>query len=285
MLDWKVVVPSYNRVEGFVKMTLATLQYHKVPPSKIYLFVADEEQKKLYEAGVPKGAVGHIVVGIKGLVNVRNFIFNYFPKCTPLVSFDDDVRGFVRLDPHGKNGLRPLRPAEFAQCVELAFRECDKVGARFWGDYPVPNAFFMKPTISHDFKFVIGSFWGCYNPGSDVQITIGNGSKEDYMRGIQFWQQDGAIVRLNWLAHKTATYGTPGGLQSNGVLARQAREHEVVDAMMEKYPEYIRLNPRRKGIMPEILLKRSAPRPSNPTRKCLRGRNVRGTRRSSRGKK
>jgi hypothetical protein len=247
---WKVVVPSYNRPEGFRDKTLATLKFHQVPPSSIYLFVANEEQKDVYEKVLKKGEVGHIIVAEKGLPQVRNFIFNYFPKGTPLVSFDDDVRGFVRLE--GEK-LRPLRVPEFKQLVDLAFTECKRVGANFWGDYPVPNGFYMENSISYDLKFIMGSFWGCLNPGSDVQITIGHGEKEDYMRTIQFWERDGKVVRMNFWAHKTATYNEAGGLQSDGVKARQEREHSTVDKMLKKYPQYVRRNPRRKGMFPEIL--------------------------------
>lgn len=268
---WKVVVPSYNRPDGFKQMTLATLKYHKVPPSQIYLFVANEEQKALYEAVISKEDVGHIVVAVKGLPEVRNFIFQYFPKDTPLVSFDDDVRGFVRLTPDG-NHARPLRPAEFAQMVDSAFAECDRVGAHFWGDYPVPNPFYMDNTISYDLKFIMGSFWGCYNPGTDVQIQIGSGEKEDYMRTIQFWERDGVIVRLNYIAHKTATYKQPGGLQSNGVQARLKREKETVEKMLKKWPQFLRRNPRRKGIFPEVLFIRQP-------FEAQRVRSLKGTRR------
>jgi hypothetical protein len=251
MTDWTVVVPSYNRVDGFKKKTLATLQRHKIPPSKIYLFVANEEQKKLYEEGLEPGTVGHIIVGEKGLPQVRNFIFKYFPVGTPLVSFDDDVRGFVRLD---GDKLRDVRPAELGDLFDMAFTECKKVGARFWGDYPVPNGFFMSNTISYDLKFIMGSFWGCFNPGKTVQITIGNGEKEDYMRTIQFWEQDHTVVRLNFLSHKTATYNEAGGLQSDGQAARILREKETVATMLKKWPQYVRANPRRKGPFPEVLL-------------------------------
>lgn len=250
---WKVVVPSYNRVEGFRTKTLATLQKYNIPPDRIYLFVANEEQKTLYEAGLEPGSVGHIVVGEKGLPQVRNFIFEFFPKGTPLVSFDDDVRGFVRLDEKGK-GLREVKPAELPKLFDLAFDHCTNVGARFWGDYPVPNAFFMSNTISYDLKFVMGSFWGCFNPGKDVRITIGHGEKEDYMRTIQFWEQDKAVVRLNFLSHKTATYNEAGGLQTDGANVRLEREKETVKTMLAKWPQYVRANPRRKGPFPEILL-------------------------------
>jgi hypothetical protein len=250
--DWIVVVPSYNRADGFKNKTLATLQHLHIDPKKIHLFVANDEQKKLYEDTIPKHSVGHIIIGEKGLVNVRNFIFRHFPKGTKIVSFDDDVREFVRLDP-STNKLRPITPKEFTEFVDLAFQECEKVGAHFWGDYPVPNAFFMENSISYDLKFIIGSFWGCINPGKDIQIRIGNGEKEDYQRAIHFWEADHAIVRLNFLSHKTATYNESGGLQSDGVQARIERENSTVNTMLSKWPQYIRRNPRRKGPFPEIL--------------------------------
>ncbi|NDH68964.1 MAG: hypothetical protein EBY22_13885, partial [Gammaproteobacteria bacterium] len=140
---------------------------------------------------------------IKGLPEVRNFIFDYFPKDKPLVSFDDDVRGFIELDAKSKGGKRKLK--DLSAMFDRGFEECKKTGAKFWGVYPVSNPFFMKDKVSTDFKFIIGSFWGCFNPKDDVRILIGNGEKEDYQRTIQFWQRDQAIVRLNDVAVQTAT--------------------------------------------------------------------------------
>ena len=248
MVDWVVVIPSYNRVEIFKKKTLAALQEYNIPKEKIYVFVASEEQKALYEEGLGKD-VGHIIVGIKGLPEVRNFIFDYFPKGKPLVSFDDDVRGFIELDEKSKGGKRKLK--DLSGMFDRGFAECDKVGAKFWGVYPVANPFFMKDKVSVDFKFVIGSFWGCYNPKDDVRIRIGNGEKEDYQRTIQFWERDQAIVRLNDVAVQTATYATPGGLQDGN---RLAKEQKTVKLMLKKWPEYLRLNPHRKSGFPEFRL-------------------------------
>ena len=248
MADWVVVIPSYNRVEIFKKKTLAVLQEYKIPKEKIYVFVANDEQKKLYDDAL-KTEVGHIVVGIKGLPEVRNFIFDYFPKDKPIVSFDDDVRGFIELDEKSKGGKRKLK--DLAGMFDRGFKECEKTGAKFWGVYPVSNPFFMKDKVSTDFKFIIGSFWGCYNPKDDVRINIGNGEKEDYQRTIQFWKRDQAIVRLNDVAVQTATYATPGGLQDGN---RLAREQKTVKIMLKKYPEYLRLNPHRKSGFPEFRL-------------------------------
>jgi hypothetical protein len=256
-IEWKVVIPSYNRPECFKNKTLAVLKYHNIPATNIYLFVSDDKQKALYESVIDKEDVGHIIVGVKGLPEIRNFIFDYFKKGEPLVSFDDDVRGFVRLI---GDKVRPLYRPELKCLINKAFEECKKpdVNANFWGDYPIPNAFFMKNIISYDLKFIIGSFWGCFNPANDIRITIGNGEKEDYMRTIQFWERDKVVVRLNFVSHKTATYKEPGGLQSDGIKNRQEREIRTVEIMLKKWPQYIRRNKNRKGDFPEILFIRQS---------------------------
>lgn len=265
--DWIVVIPSYNRVELLKKKTLAVLQEYKIPKSKIYVFVADSEQEKLYKEGLGD-LVGHIVVGVKGLPEVRNFIFNYFPKGQKLVSFDDDVRGFIEYDGASKRHERKLR--DLAGMFDRGFKECEKADARLWGGYPSANGFFMKDTVTTDLKFIIGSFWGCINPGSDVQITIGNGEKEDYQRVIQFWELDSKVVRLNFVSGQTSTYSTPGGLQEGN---RLLREKKTVKAMIKKWPQYIKMNPNRKSGYPEIrFIKQKAEEEAPPTRKATRRR-------------
>lgn len=248
-MDYVIVVPSYGRVKGFRDKTLATLQRYRIPKERIYLFVANDEQREAYE-GV-RDEVGHIVIGKKGLCEVRNFIFEYFPVGTRIVSFDDDVRGFVRLE---DGRCRELRVEEFGEMVETAFRYCERVGARLWGDYPVPNAFFMRNTITRDLKFIMGSFWGCVNPGSAVAVW-GGGEKEDYQRTIQFFELDRAVVRLNMISHKTTTYSGTGGLNDSEHSVRLAREEAMVTDLLSRYPQYLRRNLRRKSPYPELALR------------------------------
>ena len=248
MKEWIVVIPSYNRVDTLKEKTLKVLQEHNIPPSKIYVFVANEEQKELYEAGLEKGSVGHIVVGVKGLAEVRNFIFKYFPKGKHIVEMDDDIRGLLEYDVKAKRHEKPLK--DFVGICNRGFEECKKAGARLWGVYSVPNGFFMKPTVTTDLRFIIGSFWGCINPGEEIQLTLG-GEKEDYQRTIQFWEKDGAVVRLNFVAPKTAYYKEPGGMQEGD---RVAKQNKTVKSMLKRWPQYIKMNPRRKSGYPEILL-------------------------------
>jgi hypothetical protein len=131
----------------------------------------------------------------------------------------------------------------------------------------------MKDTVTTDLRFIIGSFWGCVNPGlsppDGVRLTLGS-EKEDYQRTLQFWEADGAVVRLNFVSAKTAYYKEPGGMQEGD---RVGKQRKTVKAMLKKWPQYIKMNPRRKSGYPEILLvkpKSDANGSKNTTRKIKR---------------
>jgi hypothetical protein len=255
MVGYSVVIPSYKRAEGCRDMTLSILKRYRIPKEDIYVIVANEEEKKIYSSILDSSTYGHLLVGVPGLPEVRNWIFHHFPKGKPLVCCDDDIKGFIEYDSSNKRHEREL--VSLKKIIQRGFSECKKIDCRFWGVYPSANGFFMRPTVSTDLKFCVGPFWGCLNPGNDIKIDIGQGEKEDYQRTIQFFKADGAVVRLNFVAPKTAVYKMPGGLQFGN---RLKREHKTIKAMMKKYPGWIKLNPTRKSKMPEIRL-------TDPTRK------------------
>ena len=265
-MGWVIAIPSYNRVDTLKAKTLAVLKEYGIPKSKIHVFVANSEEEQLYKAGVG-GDVGHIIVGIKGLAEVRNFIFEYFPKGQQIVFMDDDVRGLIEYDAGAKRHERKLPLDRLEGVFERGFDECKSVGAQLWGVYPSANGFFMKPTVTTDLRFIIGSFWGCINPGGDPKYLLKfGGEKEDYQRTIQFWEADGAVVRLNFISVKTAYYKEPGGMQDGTRLGKQRK---TVKLMLKRWPHYIRLNPRRKTGYPEILLAKpkQEQKPKGGTRK------------------
>ena len=78
MSDFVVAIPSYDRPKELKKKTLKMLDENKINKSIITIFVASDEQKKIYEAEI--GTDYKIVVGIKGMVNIRNFITDYYPS-------------------------------------------------------------------------------------------------------------------------------------------------------------------------------------------------------------
>lgn len=246
-MDYSIVIPSYKRAEGCRDKTLAVLHHYKMPKENIFVVVADKEQQKAYEAVLDPKTYGKILVGVPGLAQVRNWIFDHFPKGTPLVCCDDDIRSFIEYDASVKRHERPLRSLK--EIIKRGFSECKKADCRFWGVYPSANGFFMKPTVSTDLKFIIGSFWGCFNPGSEVHLD--RSEKEDYERTIKFFIKDGSVVRLNFVSPKTAYYKEPGGMQTRNRLKHQ---HVAVKSLLKKYPQFVKSNPTRKSGFPEIRL-------------------------------
>ena len=94
--DWIIAIPSYKRHDQIMEKSLSTLKEYRIPPSRITIFVANTEEKKLYEEAIPKGTVKDIVVGILGMDKIRNFMLDYYPKGKHIVMMDDDIRGFNR---------------------------------------------------------------------------------------------------------------------------------------------------------------------------------------------
>jgi hypothetical protein len=247
-LPWTIVIPSYNRAKTLRLKTLAFLQQHLIPKERIHVVVANEEQAVLYRAEVGE-SVGKILVGVKGLTHVRNWIFNHYSVGAPLVCIDDDIRGMIEYDEQERRCERPVR--DLIGIFERGFSEARAAKARLWGMYPCANGFFMKPEVSTSLRYIIGSFWGCFNPGSEIQLPIGDGEKEDYQRTILFWEADGVVVRLNFVSAKTAYYTEPGGLQDGN---RLAKTQEVVKEMLARWPHLLVERFDRKSGFPEFRL-------------------------------
>jgi cellulose synthase/poly-beta-1,6-N-acetylglucosamine synthase-like glycosyltransferase len=247
-MDYKVVIPSYNRAETCRDKTLALLHKYNIPKNIIYVVVANSEQKELYAKTLDPKTYNEILLGVPGLMNVRNWIFAHFPKGTHLVSCDDDLRGFLEYTTTTKRHEMPLRSLK--NVITRGFAECKKAGCDLWGVYPVANGFFMKPSVSKDLKFILGSFFGCINPGASFELE--SPQKHDYEMTIKFFIKDGAVIRLNFVAPKTSIYTEPGGLQTNG--DRMKHQENAVKYLSKTYPQFVKVNPTRKSKFPQIRL-------------------------------
>jgi hypothetical protein len=246
---WEVAIPSYKRPETLRDKTLTVLKHYRIPASKITVFVADKEQEKLYKDTLKEGSYGKIIVGIVGMGAIRNFISDYYPVGTQIVNIDDDIKGFLEYDASKPRKEKPLR--SLLAVIKKGFTECEKAEARLWGVYPVANGFFMKPKISTDLRYVIGSFWGCINAGTKaVKITLDD--KEDYERSILYYKADGAIIRLNMVAPISSYYKEPGGMQEERTKQRVEKSARW---LVKTYPDLAVLNPSKKSGFMEVRLR------------------------------
>jgi cellulose synthase/poly-beta-1,6-N-acetylglucosamine synthase-like glycosyltransferase len=247
---YEVAIPSYKRDETLKEKTLKTLKRYGIPANKITVFVANKEEEALYKDTLTPGTYGKIVVGVKGMHDIRNFITEYYPIGTKIVNIDDDIKAFLEYDEFLKRKEKPLR--SLIQVIHKGFAECEKAKTKLWGVYPVANGYFMKPKVSTDIRYIIGSFWGCINPGLK-EIKITTEYKEDYQRSILYYKKYGAVVRLNMVAPVSSYYTEAGGMQT----VAKRREYEEVGAkwLVKTYPEFAVLNPSKKSGYMEVKLK------------------------------
>lgn len=237
-VEWRVAIASYRRSETIVKKTLKTLEGYKVNPDKIDIFVANEEEREIYEKAVPKEKYGRIIVGVLGMRNIRNFIQGFYREGDCVLSMDDDIEEIYQIENGEK---KPIK--DFNSFVEYAFKVCAEVKTRFWGVYAVDNPYFMKQQVALGLRLLVGAMFGMIVT-HDENLTIEINEKEDYERSIRAYLRYGNVVRFDFIGFKTNYYTEPGGLQE------QKRDEQVTKdglKLMAMFPNQVRKNNKRKG--------------------------------------
>lgn len=247
----KIAIQSYNRVDGIMKKTLALLSRYNYPKELIYIFVNTEEQKEEYQTKIPKELYGHIIWSNqpKGIMNIRNYIVDYFDEGEKLITMDDDV---ISIDRIYEGKLCPID--NFNELIEKGFQLCEERSYTLWGLYPTANAFYMKSKDEYttDLRFIVGGFRGFINKRRHIHLDY----KDDYEFSIESYLQDGGVIRFNHIAIKHSVYTNSGGVGLNK-KERMIYSKKDSEWLLNKYPNLVRLNPRREG---EILLN-SKPKP------------------------
>lgn len=225
----RLAIPSYKRADLISGLTLGFLNREGYPVSKIYIFVASEEERKEYVLKVKRNLYSQIIVGVPGLKEQRNFITDYFSEGEVIIQLDDDLQGIKFLD---KN-LRFL---------ELVLKGCAYLeeGGLF-GIMPNDNRLcFAEKTTTH-LTHIVGSFFMLRN---HKDIIINTTEKEDFERCILYFKRYGGVARYKGAGVITKYAITSGGLQEEG---RAERMIQGARYMLETYPGFCKRVLKRKG--------------------------------------
>ena len=250
--DWVIAIPSYKRAETLRDKTLIVLQHYRTPASKIHVFVATKAEHDIYKATLKPGSYGHMHIAEPGMAAVRNYITRFFPIGKAIFSMDDDIRGFVEYSATARRNERPLR--SLSDAITTGFAQARKTGFRLFGTYPIPNGYFMKPTVTTDLRYLPGGAWGIINPGPILNITLDD--KEDYLRTIMMYILDGGVIKFNGIAPLTVGYQGDGGMQEERTMNRIDASAR---AMVAAFPDLVKINLTKKSGKPEVRLRDSRP--------------------------
>lgn len=233
-MNYVITIPTYKRYKELNQKTLSTLSRYFIPSNKIYIFVASNEEKLEYEKYVSVDDYNEMVVGFLGITNQRNFITNYFPENTYIISIDDDIECIMKLGNEIDN---------FEELIKSNYKLMKKNNCDTWGIYPVNNIFFMKnqKEYTYDFKFIIGCLYGFINNKSYI-LSNECECKEDYERSVLSYMNCGTIMRCNHTSVKTKFYAV-GGLGKE----REIANANAVEYLITTYPLYFSRKVRKNG--------------------------------------
>ena len=203
-MDYKIAIPSLGRSKLIIEQTFLTLARYGIIPSKITVFVVEDEFDE-YRKIVPENI--NVVVGVRGIIQQRNFIHNYYDEGTHLICIDDDITDI---------------DLSLGNCIDLntffllAFDDLIEHDAFLFGVYPVWNSFFRKNSkepLSNGLSFIIGSLYGIrVRHDADLETTVSHGEKEDAERTLRYYIKDGCVLRYNKIGIKTKFFSNSGGM-------------------------------------------------------------------------
>jgi cellulose synthase/poly-beta-1,6-N-acetylglucosamine synthase-like glycosyltransferase len=253
MPDYVVCIPSYKRAETCNEKTLKMLKNNKISASKIYVYVANDEEYKEYLKVLDKKLYNKLVVGIKGLVPQRQFIMEQWKEGQHIVFFDDDVQSI------DLSISKLFKGKTLDYFFKYAFKECVANKSSIWGVYPVYNPFFReaRDETSTCLNYIVGAFYGIINrpklKSIQLSITKENGQKEDVERTIKYFIEDGVVLRFNRVGFVTKYYGKSGGL---GTFEDRLKPMlEASNKIKAAYPDYGNISTKKTG-MTEFKLKK-----------------------------
>jgi len=231
--DYVIAIPSYKRVDILRDKTLRYLQMCKIDPKKIFIFVADKNEKYEYIQNLPK-YYNKIVVGERGIRNIRWIIRNYFGEGEYLISIDDDIDYLINKGV--KKGVPLLNLNSF---IISSFQTAIDNQCRMWGIGSHSNPFFLRDGYTIGLRYIISTFYGLKNT-HDKNTYIEIGEKEGASRSILFYLADGRVMKINSVCMKTSFFGNAGGLQDvSGKNRINTKIKEAGEWLIKKYPQFV----------------------------------------------
>ena len=231
----RLVIASYHRPDLIQSKTLRYLRVQGYPVDKILIFVANENEKLVYETTVPPHLYGEIIVGRLGLMEQRNFISEYLDEDEIYISMDDDI-----------DNLKLMNGWTLYDIIQEAYDVFETRMAGLYGILPNDDARRFKDNVSTHLAHILGAFYIARN---HKNLKITRTAKEDYERTILYWLRYGHVYRSRRGGVQTKYLRGGGGIPA---ADRRKREEEGVRYLAETYPALCRR--KDKGDHPDIEL-------------------------------
>ena len=236
-MDYKIVIPSYNRLSQLIVRTLDFLFRHNIEHSKIYIFahpLSFDEYKEFFDSKYPNI---NVILSKSGIMNSRNYITEYFDEGTNIVSIDDDVDELIDL-----NTNQPIQNLD--GFIKESFNMC---GNGIFGICALNNKFYSNMKDKFGLQSIVATFCGFVNYKSIV-LTLD--VCEDHERVIKYYNANKTILKRSWIGIKTKYWTNKGGIQTD--LDREKRlqlQNFCAQEIANTYPHLVYTRTRKNTLI------------------------------------
>lgn len=245
-MNYNIIVRSYNRPDRVFKNTIAMLEKQDNDLiSRVLIYVANEEQKKLYDEEALKVGFDtrNIRIGCIGGANVINHASREFPDGHPLFFIDDDIKEFsTYLDINDTKSKVVITNLEEYLIYGFEVLRDAKAGA-FSFNYT--NPFYQKGKSFAELstRRVCGGFFGTLN-GDHVYSSVQH--EDDNWRSGNMLSKFGWNLTFNWFQVKMEPMFTnPGGMSDYG----RHYIDDSVDRVISEFPMWFSGKEEVNGLM------------------------------------
>lgn len=245
---YRIAIPSYNRSVELGKRTLKMLDNYGFDKDIIDIFVNTDDDFNKYTELYPDY---NIIKGVKGLKEIREFIFNYYADGEHILCIDDDIDDILMKNPKEWEASSYYdEKINLKQEIDFAFNELEEHNCGLWGVYPVKNHFFMKNNVSYDLKFCSGGFFGVRIDKDCLKLNVSQ--FDDYERCIRYFKKYGKIIRLNYLTMDTKIGVNKGGMNDDKQARKDMWDRDL-SILMGKYYDYVNVKKKKGGEINPVL--------------------------------
>jgi hypothetical protein len=244
-MNYKIAIPSYKRPEIIKQKTLTLLKKYNIDNNKITIFVADEDEEKIYRQSLKNEY--KIIVGVHTIGEQRNFIEKYYKEGNRVMMFDDDLDGvYIKKE----NKLELIKDLE-KDFIVKGFEECVKNKANLFGLYAAANAYFMKYRIYKKLCYIPGGVFGVIiNHDSFLNRVTNHG--EDYEYSIRQYIKNRILIRFDYITIKSKFFKEKGGLQT---IRTKKYIFNSIHKIYNMFPEFCTMYIRKSSGNAELRLK------------------------------
>jgi hypothetical protein len=212
--DYVIACRTYKRSHSFPLKTYRMLEHNGLT-HKLYIFVANAEEKVEYEKALEGKEYKEIVIGEIGCANVVRFICAHFPINQKIVFMDDDLARFYCFD---KNGTFERDSKLLPKYLKDGFETVDRFGLGAFSFSFLSNKFYLQGKAFKEFRpsYLPGSFYACRNIPKLILTKTTTSHDEDVQRAVQFIDFYGGVLTYWWAGFDTKYGLEDGGMQAAG---------------------------------------------------------------------